>query len=365
MPLFGKVLRLGALGSPWFLFAYSQVLLAQELSRTPLRVDKVTPIGGLQRRPILNPIKCDTAGNVYLRFDQPRRYAAPIVKITPNGEHKVAFSLAAAKGWEEGELYDFVAQPGGAMYVLAARRGKDREIERAILSFNEEGGFQSAIPIKATLTSTDQLAVFSTGEFLLAGWVKAQDSSPSTNQGGKDNRPRQPDVGAKTLVLSPAGDLIREVSLWSDFAETETQPGKRLVLPASAISLGASAAGDRGEVYLMFRGAKPEVYVALGKARVVKRIEITAPSKDQVAVSMSYATGVGLVVQFAEKGLGESFNIGASVISVVDPQTGERLYDYQATPEVGGVFACYSPRGLLFLSAEKDGAPILRRSVPR
>jgi hypothetical protein len=139
----------------------------------------------------------------------------------------------------------------------------------------------------------------------------------------------------------------------------------QLLMQESAISLGRSAAGEQGEILLMFRTSTPEVYAILPRAQVVKRIEIVPPSKESQALNISFASGTGLIVQFAEKGPGGAYNTALSVISIVDPQTGERLYDYQATGEIGGAFACYTPRGLLFLWTDQDGRLILRRTVPR
>jgi hypothetical protein len=138
-----------------------------------------------------------------------------------------------------------------------------------------------------------------------------------------------------------------------------------LLLPASAISLGAAVPGDSGEVFILFRGNRPTVFAIPAKGNVVSKIEIMPPAADAVALSLGYASGIGLVVQFALKTVRNSFDTARSVISIVDPQTGERLHDFQSSPEAGGAFACRSTAGFLFLTTQKDGYLAIRRSVPR
>jgi hypothetical protein len=340
---------------------------AQESSRIPLRLDRAIPVSGLQGASMISPLKCDNGGNIYVRFDHPRVYAAPVVKITSDGEKKAIFSLAAAKDWDEGEFYDFAVPPDGSLYLLAARRGKGREIEHAILSFNEEGKYRLAIPLKVPITSLNQLTVFQSGEFLVIGSNKMKETA-SGQDGNQTQSGKPPEVEARILVLSRNGDIVREVSLTSDLEETsEGSSSKKqpLVLPVGAVSLGRSVAGDNGEIFLKFRASSTEVYAVLPRAETIKRVDIAPPSKESQALNMWFASGKGLVVQFAEKGPGRSFNTALSVISIVDPGTGERLYDYQVTADIGGVFACYAPKGFLFLWTDQEGRLNLRRAVPR
>jgi hypothetical protein len=337
----------------------------QDPSRIPLRLDKVVPVAGLQGGAIIDPVKCDSAGNIYARFDQPKAFVAPVIKITADGERKAVFSLEGAKDWEEGEFYDFAAQPDGGMYLLAARRGKGREIQHAILSFDEEGKFRYAIPLKVLLTSVDQLAVFPSGEFLITGWNKAENSATGNQESQANKRPH---VEARLLVLSQNGELQRPVSLAGDFegAPVGRSKPKPLLMQESSISLGRTAIGDSGEIFLKFRTATPEVYALLPRATVVRRIDVAPPSEESQALNIWFASGTGLVVQFAERRpQGRGFNTALSVISIVDPQTGERLYDYQVTGDIGGVFACYAPKGFLFLWTDQEGRLNLRRAVPR
>jgi hypothetical protein len=321
----------------------------------------------LQGGAIVSPTKCDAAGNIYVRFDQPKVFAAPVVKISSDGEKKAVFSLESAKDWETGEFYDFAVRSDGSLYLLAARWGKGREIERAILSFDEQGKYRFAMPLKASLKSVRHLAAFSTGEFLVAGWQESRSSSQK-NQDESQAQPSQPpDVDVRTLVLSPNGDLLREVSLAEDLSAGTTahaSQSKPLLMQESAFSLGRTAPGENGEVFLMFRASIPEVYAIFPQAQVVRKVEVAPPSRDSQALKVLFSSGRGLVVQFAERGTGKSYNTALSVISVVDPQTGERLYDYQVTGEIGGSFACYAPKGLLFLWTDKDGRLVLRRVVP-
>lgn len=350
------------------ILACFQVARGQESSRVPLRLDRAIPVSGLQGAGMISPLKCDNAGNIYVRFDHPRVYAAPVVKITPDGEKKAIFSLDAAKDWEEGEFYDFAVQPDGSLYLLAARRGKGREIEHAILSFNEEGKYRLAIPLKVPITSLNQLTVFQSGEFLVVGSNKVKEASSGGPDGNQAQSSKAPEVAARILVLSRNGDILREVFLSDDLEIVpEGQSGKKqhLIMPVGAVSLGRSVPGDNGEIFLKFRTSTTAVYALLPKSETIRRIDIPPPSKESQALNIWFASGTGLVVQFAEKGPGRSFNTALSVISIVDPQTGERRYDYQVTADIGGVFACYAPKGLLFLWTDQEGRLNLRRAVPR
>jgi len=53
------------------------------------------------------------------------------------------------------------------------------------------------------------------------------------------------------------------------------------------------------------------------------------------------------------------------VFSLVNPEIGERLYDYQSNTRLGGALGCYTPKGLLFLGATKDRQFAILRAVPR
>lgn len=332
----------------------------QDPLRMRLRLASENHIEGLLGGPTL-PVKCDTAGNVYARFDVGNHFTSPIVKVNASGEIKARYSLDGVPDWS-GYVYDFAIGPAAEVYLLAARMGRDRKVEYAIVTLGEDGKHRFTTRIKAEAdVSLDQLAIFSSGEFLVAGWrnEKKERRGP---EGAEEVATIQPAL----LVVNRSGDIVREVDL-TVHPETKPADGEfpaELRLPKSAVSLARSASADDGHIYVLLRTEKPSLLAIPSGESEVRRVDIPAPAENTYPLDLRYSSTVGLVVQFAAQVSPGRWNTGDSIFSIVNKESGERTSDFQSSREAGGAFACYTSRGFLFLTSN-EGKTVLRLSTPR
>lgn len=65
-----------------------------------LEAGSAVPLGGLGWMPVVAPVKCDSAANVYLRPEpnrvRPRPFSTPIIKFSPEGSKLAVYSLNEA-----------------------------------------------------------------------------------------------------------------------------------------------------------------------------------------------------------------------------------------------------------------------------
>jgi hypothetical protein len=338
--------------------------LTQEVPRLQLKVESVISVQGMMGGAILHPIKCDGSGNVYLRFEQPNAFFEPVVKISPKGERLAFFSQESVPGWEKGHMYDFDVGPDGAIHLLVARQiPKTRKVEHAVLTFTERGTHRSTTAIEAKFTSVDRVVAFSTGEFLLVGWRKLeQEGQAREGETSEGASKKEPPVEPVSVILDRGGNVIQEVDFSGPVPSSEggdTSNGRPTV-ERTAVAAGVAVSGDDGNIYFMFRDEKPALLVLSATGEIVRVVKVGSPVERAVPLSLKQATGQGLLVHFAEKGPGQSFNTGASIFSLVNPQTGERMADWHSTPGVGGALACYTPGGLIFVGNREGNVAILR-----
>jgi hypothetical protein len=352
-----------ALVSAWVLLCFIGVGQSQEVTRTQLRLAEVAPVSGIAGAPTL-PIRCDGSGNIYVRSDYPSPFQAPVYKVNGKGEKKATFSLEGVNGWEDSQFYDFAVGPGGEVYLLAARMAKGRKIENSVLSFSDDGNFRFATAIDIPSFSIDQIAVYSTGEFLVMGWKRSDVATKASSSDSSADAAKQDFVEPMILVLDRSGHLVREVTLADAPALSKDKSVPPMQLARPAISLARTAAGDDGSIYILLRTEKATIFSVPPRANVVRRLEVQPPGEEYGALDIRYSSGMGLVILFARKVGTGRWDTANAVFSIVDPERGERLYDYQSTPEVGGAFACYAHGTFLFWNA-KDGKPVIRQVVPR
>ena len=95
-----------------------------------------------------------------------------------------------------------------------------------------------------------------------------------------------------------------------------------------------------------------------GSGLLTQALSVTVP------LSLPLAAGVGLLLTTAER---QEMNRGAfypgdrTFFSLVNSETGERLYDYQSNTKLGSALACYTSQGMLFLG-NSNGKLVIRRA---
>lgn len=296
---------------------------------------------------VQNPIKCDAEQNLYLRRYQATdadTYSAPVIKISKDGKSPVVFSIGVAPGFERGAAFDFALGLRGEIYLLA---GKSLD-ERNIVKFREDGQHDSTIKLDR-IFDPSQLAVFLSGEFLISG-VKLSNKGKSTGE-------------AFTAVFDSEGRLLREITLPGDVKPEKVEAGGKVQIKENAaISLGMAVASDDGNIYLMRASRNALIYVISPAGEVLRRFVISPPAEKFQPHTMSVA-GRRIVLEFVGENPG-GMKAQPKIFSLVDAQSGERLYNYFLPPTHGGIFACYSPNGFLFLGSSKDQKLTVIQAVP-
>ncbi len=341
---------------------FTQALSAQQPPELLLRVRETVPISAEDAVAIMHPIKCDSRGNLYVRYTDPvgRHLASPVMRISREGKRTAEFRLEAAPGFENaGTFDDFAVDLRGKVYLVANRviREQPLKVEQVIVGYESDGDHDSTIKLEAFFQPA-QLAVFLSGEFLASG-EKLTETNADIQAGGK------PFTG----IFDRHGALVAEVTLPDDVeAEQGAEPKlgetpQRLPVAEfrRALSEGNAVAAEDGNIYLMRATSKPLIYVVSPRGDVVRRLVITPPAEHARAITMQAAAGK-VVVMFVERHASGRFK--RHVFAVADWHTGETIAHYVDTPEIGGALACYTPNGFTFLGS-KDDQWVIRTTHPQ
>ncbi len=298
--------------------------------RLKLVVQKEVRVKGDFKGPIQDPIGCDQQGRIYVRPYRPIPEGAPVLRFSSDGEHEATFSLQNAPGFEKGRASLFAITPRGEVYFVAAKALSPRKFEIALVGFDEDARHASTVRLGENFVAS-QIASFPTGEFLVSGWT-------STSEAGKE-----PAAVPFTASFDIRGRPLNRLGLPDDVRDesenTEGQEPKALV---SAVDLGDAAVGLDGNIYLMRRTAKPLVYVVSPLGELVRRFEVTPPEEKAQPAGLIYGPDGLLVFQFdviPEEKEAEH----KQIFSLVNPETGERIRDYESPIPGFHPLACYAP----------------------
>lgn len=334
---------------------------ARQVPRLKLKVKHVY-VASEFNVPIMAPFRCDSNGNVYLRFYQfAQLLAAPIVKLSAEAKTVARFSPGSVPGFKNFTTHDFAVDGRGGVHLLVTNTIDERN-EPYILSFREDGTHERSIRLSGSFRPA-RLALFPTGDFLVTGLAVSLREEDS-----------RPDYEPFTGIFDATGSQLRKLTLPGDVKlqpQTES-PGKNSTKPAeqqgraraplAEVSTGEALVGQDGNVYLMRRTAKPLVYVISPAGELLRKLEVAPPSEKAEPWAMKYGGGK-LVVTFNEPA--EKKEQGQiQIISLVDTETGERQMDYVASGAVGGGLICYTPNSFRFFGSTEDGHLTIEDAVP-
>ncbi len=244
------------------------------------------------------------------------------------------------------------------MYEIVEMEDKDRKNAALIVVYEADGRSASAIRLQSDF-SPRQIALFSSGQFLIAGIKYSRPGSTAPDGQQKEETKRT----AFTGIFDSRGRLLQELVLPED-VQLQTAPDRNnpASYPGSAIYLGRAVTGEDGNIYLLRNTAKPIVYVISPTGEVVRRFQVTPPSDKSGPPAMKLAAG-RLVFDFFEPPPPGSRRMQL-VLYLVDAQTGEKLWEYELPPAVAGAFACYNGRDFIFLTMTEDRHLALLRATP-
>lgn len=309
------------------------------VSQMTLRVDDTVAVPSLPGSALGEQLRCDGAGNIYLRFYQPANpFQSPVERISADGEDKQVFSVAQVQGFENADINDFSVGLDGTV-VLGLWGPKPGE--GTLVQFKTDGTVDSDSTIRLGAVAPFQIGLFGSGEILVAGTKEAR-----LHKG-------QPAVSVPvTEVLSPRGHVIKEVALPDDVKPPKPTDAAfktaTMKLP-DEVTLGDDEPGNDGNIYLMRHSGKPTVYVIGPDGTVVRTMHLTLPAATatQGAIMQYNKAGNRLAIPFSVATPDGKSRSG--VISVYDAESGERLFDYHVPPEIGAALACYTADHFTFL----------------
>jgi len=315
----------------------------------PLRVKSVIQVSGVNAPAMLVPIKCDVKGNVYIRGYQPGSLmAAPIVRISPDGERVSVLDLRQVSGFEKGTTRDFAIDFRGNLYLLAYKKAN----EPSIVLLRDNGEFSWSVQVQPFFYAM-HVAVFPSGEFLISGVRPAKDTAEP---------PSEPFVG----IFGEDGKLLREIKLPDNAEkadvvrsvneargpkavqapESQRGPGQAIKQVPPDISLGTAMVADDGNAYLMRAKTNPLIYVVSVAGEVLRRFELEPPA-DGFKVATIRINGGRIVADF--DGPRESMP-RPRFYSVFDAATGQKLFQYSAH-DLPGALACYTGSDFTLVSS--------------
>jgi len=302
------------------------------------------------------PLRCDGEGNFYLREDAQAR--SPIHKLNAKGENLAVFDATSNPNFKVDVAGYFAPDPdGGDLYEIVF----PHEITRYVFIYKSDGSFKSAIKLQPGFPfNANQLAVFPTGQLLIAGQEYDADRTAA--------------MWPFTGIFAADGRLLKELELEDDktLHDMAASGDTRVAVPGAphanrAIGGGQVEVAADGNAYLM-RRTNPVIFYAISPGgEVVRRFTIdpgdsrTLPDhmhvyKDRIAVWFWKTPSSDQMMEVVDL---EGHHIATYDAPNPDPKATSR--------SLGAAFACYTenPARFVFLGATDDDRLQLVIAEPR
>ncbi len=314
---------------------------------------ELTKISSEIAQGFLDPLRCDSDGNLYLRT-APSGVGA-IHKLNSKGVRVALFQPKSADVKVNFPL-SFDIAPNGDVYQLISAF----ETTRYVFVYDKDGGLKSEIKLQQPRFAffPSKIAVFPNGDLLVSGLEHDKD---------RDNQTLRPFTG----IFSSDGTLRRELTLKDDktIYDMATSGNPKVTPPENpsanyAVSQGVAETGADGNVYLM-RRLSPAIIYAISPGGSVHRFEVDPGQRDFLPDSM-HVVGNRIAVLFWEPQTNEE------ILKVVDLQGHDiAVYDEPAEKDgghtLGLAFVCYAqnPERFIFLETMDDEKLGLMTATPK
>jgi hypothetical protein len=283
--------------------------------------------------------KSDSSGHVFFApaaRDTRGMLSSPNTIVRVSADKAVRFLLSDIPEARRASIEDFSPGTNGDLFVITTTHIGIGKMESYVVHFDSDGKYVSKNRIELAGFIPSQIAVFGSGDFLLAGWrLNFADSSDANRRpftGVFNSR------GQLLATLRLAGDIKKETAV-DDFEE--------------AISLSMAETGADGYVYFARAAANGPVFVISPSGRVVRTIPVSAP-KGMKLVGMKPAPGWVVVVY--EGKIPEGAKTPPVTMVVFDCVTGEKVAEYShQSGEIGDALVDYTNRVFTFISTAKGG----------
>jgi hypothetical protein len=303
---------------------------------------------------------CDGAGNVYVRRNESEkpgqeRAALPIRKISPEGSLVESFRVLGA--FAHDRTVGGIDVMGRSVFATADGRvfqaviGNDGVF---VVEFAPDGTVKAKTKLATGPPATPWLlAVFKSGEYLLAATTGTDNLTPFTAVFSADGR-------LVKAIYEPEDEEARKKASPADWSSRPIGA----VGGADFVSRGDVAAGSDGNVYLLHGTASPAlVYVISPAGEVVRKLRIDAGDPDLLARSIKFYSG-RLAVEFDRW---FNFDTHQNVIKLTDLE-GNSIADYRMRPVEGNhalYLAGYGPQGFTFVPYEnQDSFYLVKAKLP-
>lgn len=311
----------------------------QDIPRIKLNVRDVTVNESLATIDLVaGAIKCDSAGNIFLRLPNMNMRVGSVLEISPEAKKVASYVPPASKGFDDFDIGDFAIGRNGDVYEAISRmEGNDPKVE--ILVF-KDGVYDSKI-ILDEMFSPAILAVFGENKFLLAGRKLINSSGASR---------------MFTAIFDDSGRLVKELVL--DAKKQNAIPSQEDDPALSAqISSSEILNGRDGNLYLMEPKTSPQVLVITPQGKILRQVTVNPPKDRSETWAMKLSYDGRFIFEFGNSSDTSTYTIYSSV----DQMTGKRLVDYVIdNKNVGGLFACSGPNEFTFLASTPNNKLVLR-----
>jgi len=372
--IFGFVLPLG-------------VAHAQELPTQLLKNTEVKQLRGIVSEPTTGPMRCDNAGNIYLRtYQEPDPLAAPVRRLTQEGKWLPELSLSQREEFKNKayQIMDFQTGASGNTFALVNSREKNKDGEAvgpndlSVVNFDEDGKPDRVIKLDAPADfSAGQLGVFPDGKFLVGGHKVVRGPGYVPQKGVQ--APREVYIALFNqdghLISEfhptppPARESASETHDAGKTAETSTQEKQsnaKEPWSGKGPAPEDTVVGQDGRAYFFHKDAIPVIYVVTENGEFERQFFVPLPSPNARPWEIRSLPGLKLSVGFIED-VSEDMSDGQiNYFDVIDSQSGETISRYKLLPRDGGIFACFSePYDFVFLGGDLQGFTAIVHASPR
>jgi hypothetical protein len=361
---------------------------AQELPTLLLKNTEVKQLRGITDEPITGPIRCDSAGNIYLRtYQEPDSLASPVRRFTQQGKWLPELSLSQREEFKNKayQIRDFQTGNAGNTFFLVNSWEKNKDgkyigpapIDVSVVEFDENGKPETVTKLDApAYFSGGQLGVFPDGKFIVGGSkvVHGPEYLPqkgvavpevyiaSFNQDGHliaEFHPTPPPAGKSASQTHDAGKTAETSTQEKQGNAKEPWSGKG---PAPEDMV----VGQDGRAYFFHKDATPVIYVVTENGEFERQFFVPLPSANAKPWHVRSLPGLKLLADFIED-VGEDPSAGQiHYLDIIDSQSGETISRYKRLPTEGGIFVCYSePYDFVFLGGDPQGFTTIVHASPK
>lgn len=323
---------------------------------------------------IVGGMRCDTNGNIYLRYAppvpvlnrmvrnrQPMNFA--LTKLSVDSQQITKYRVGPIQGYTWVGGVRFYVTPRGGVYALAqaCKKGSEsaglRDCASLVVKYHHDGSVDSVVKLhkpQGGRLAPVKFAVFLDGDVLVTG-----------EQIGKDGG-MQPFTG----IFGRGGDFLTRLILPHDVGAAPPPPkysaGK---LPSSGPAAAARKAVVRlattvgwrrmvgspdGTIYLLQGGWPGRLYVVSSSGRVLREENIMPPRRGLSPLAAS-VNGQGLLFIFYTHYPTPQNPRTYWALALVNPETGKTISTYRV-PRKAGIPACMTSEGvILFTQESKSG----------